>query len=301
MCLCHPGREFHPGHEPVPSRYATRIGDIDVTVISDGALAIPADILGVNVDPATRNAALRDRLLPDPFDWGLNVVVLRSGGRTVLVDAGIGSENSSATRAGRLALRLEGAGIDPASITDVVATHVHFDHIGGLLDERLRSRMRPDLRIHVSGTDLDFFAAPDFSHNTFGGVQDIIRGSARKFLDAYRSELRPFDKAHEVAPGIVVTRTGGHTPGHSVVRVSSGGNRLTFAGDAVVPLGVEYPEWENAFDHEPADAIGVRVGLLREAAKTGELFIASHLSFPALGRVASAGDSFRYVPVNWAY
>lgn len=301
MCLCHPGRESHPGHEPVPSRYATRIGDIDVMVISDGAMAIPADILGTNVDPAARDAALRDKLLPDPIDWGLNVVVLQSGGRTILIDAGVGSEMSSATRAGRLALRLEGAGIDPAAITDVIATHIHMDHIGGLLDERLRSRMRPDLRIHVSGTDVEFFESPDFSHNTFGGIQDIIRSSARKFLDQYRSELRPFDKEHEVAPGVVVTLTGGHTPGHSVVRISSGGQRLTFAGDAVVPVGVEYPEWENAFDHEPQDATDIRVRLLREAAQTGELFLASHLSFPSLGRVAAAGKAFRYVPVNWAY
>ena len=300
MCMCHPGGS-HPGHEMVPSRYATRIGDIDVMVISDGAMAIPANILGTNVDPATRDAALRDKLLPDPIDWGLNVVVVSSGGRTILVDAGIGSEASNATRAGRLALRLEGAGIDPASITDVIATHIHFDHIGGLLDERLRSRMRPDLRIHVSGTDVEFFESPDFSHNTFGGVQDIIRSSARKFLDAYRSELRPFNKEHEVAPGVVVTLTGGHTPGHSVVRVSSGGNRLTFAGDAVVPVGVENPEWANAFDHEPENATGIRVGLLREAAETGELFMATHLSFPALGRVATAGKSFRYVPAIWAY
>lgn len=300
MCMCHPGGS-HPGDELVPSRYATCIGDIGVMVISDGALAIPADILGTNVPPVERDAALRERLLPDPVDWGLNVVVVSSGGRTILVDAGIGSENPTATRAGRLSLRLEGAGIDPASITDVVATHIHFDHIGGLLDERLRSRMRADLRIHVSGTDVDFFESPDFSHNTFGGVQDIIRSSARKFLDMYRDELRPYDHEHEVAPGVVVTRTGGHTPGHGVVRVSSGGQRLTFAGDAVVPAGVEYPEWANAFDHEPEDAIGVRMGLLREAAHSGELFVASHLSFPALGRVAPAGKSFRYVPVNWAY
>ncbi|KVM07755.1 MBL fold metallo-hydrolase [Burkholderia ubonensis] len=300
MCMCHPGG-LHPDRELVPSRYATRVGDIDVLVISDGAIAIPNSILGTNVAPADRDIALHDKLMPDPLDWGLNVLVVRSGGRTILIDAGIGSESSSATRAGRLALRLEGACIEPESITDVIATHIHFDHIGGLIDERLRSRMRPDLRVHVSGTDVEFFKSPDFSHNTFGGVQDIIRSSATKFLDAYKSELRPFAKEHEVAPGVVVTLTGGHTPGHSIVRVSSGGQRLTFAGDVVVPLGVEYPEWANAFDHLPEDATGIRVGLLREAAKTGELFLASHLSFPALGRVAAAGKSFKYVPVNWAH
>ncbi|AIF48174.1 beta-lactamase [Dyella japonica A8] len=299
MCMCH--ESHHPDHELVPSRYATRIGEIDVLVISDGAIPIPANILGTNVDAAVRDAALRNRFLPDVIDWGLNVIVVRSGGCTILVDAGVGSEMPDATRAGRLAQRLEGAGIDPESVTDVVATHIHMDHIGGLLDQRLRSRMRPDLRIHVSHTDVEFFESPDFSHNTFGGIQDIIRTSARKFLDAYRSELRPFDKEYEVAPGVIVTRTGGHTPGHSVVRVASGGERLTFAGDALVPVGVECPEWQNAFDHEPEEATRVRVRLLKEAAATGELFMASHLSFPTLGRVAVDGKAFRYVPANWAY
>jgi glyoxylase-like metal-dependent hydrolase (beta-lactamase superfamily II) len=299
MCLCH--GSYHPDHDPVPSRYAARVGDIDVMVISDGALPIPREILGTNIDPAVRDATLRERLLPDVIDWGLNVVVVRSGGRTILIDAGTGSEIPDSTRTGRLALRLKAAGIDPGSVTDVVATHIHMDHIGGLLDERLRNHMRPDLRVHVSATDLEFFKSPDFSHNTFGGLQDIIRSSARNFLDMYQNEMRPFDKEYQVAPGVVVTHTGGHTPGHSVVRVSSRGERLTFAGDAVVPVGVECPEWQNAFDHEPEDATRVRLGLLREAAETGEMFLASHLSFPALGRVAVDGKAFRYIPANWAY
>jgi len=299
MCLCH-GTPYCD-HDSVPSRYATRIGDIEVMVLSDGAIPVPADILGTNVDPAVRDATLRGRFLPEVIDWGLNVIVIRSGGRTILVDAGVGEEMPESTRTGRLTLRLKAAGIDPGSITDFIATHIHMDHIGGLLDERLRSLMRPDLRVHVSGTDLEFFKSPDFSRNTFGGLQDIIRNSARDFLDAYQAEVRPFDKECQVAPGVVVSLTGGHTPGHSVVRVSSRGERLTFAGDAVIPVGVECPEWQNAFDHEPEDATRVRVGLLREAAATGELFLASHLSFPALGRVAVDGNAFKYVPVNWAY
>ena len=299
MCLCH--GSLYPDHDLIPSRYLTRVGDIEVMVISDGAVGVPAEGLGTNIDPAERDATLRSKFLPDVVDWGMNVIVIRSGGRTILVDAGTGSEMPQSTRTGRLALRLKAAGIDPGSVTDVIATHLHMDHIGGLLDERLRSQMRPDLRIHASAIDLEFFKSPDFSHNTFGGLQEIIRSSSQKFLDAYQSELRPFTKEFQVAPGVVVTHTGGHTPGHSVVRVSSRGERLTFAGDALVPLGIECPEWQNGFDHEPEEATRVRVGLLREAAETGELFMASHLSFPALGRVAVDGNAYRYVPANWAY
>ena len=74
-------------------------------------------------------------LPPDVLEWPLNVVVVRSGDRTILVDAGLGVEFPDFPRAGRLAPRLEAAGVDPASVTDVVLTHMHMDHIGGLLGD----------------------------------------------------------------------------------------------------------------------------------------------------------------------
>jgi glyoxylase-like metal-dependent hydrolase (beta-lactamase superfamily II) len=121
--------------ELVPSRYAVRIGEIDVLVVSDGVLPLPTKMLGHNADPAARAAWLNDMFLPpDAFDWSLNEIVVRSGGQTILIDAGLGSDpNLNLPRAGQLIKRLEAAGIDLASVTDVVLTHMHMDHIGGLL------------------------------------------------------------------------------------------------------------------------------------------------------------------------
>jgi hypothetical protein len=87
----HPGR---PGpDELVPSRYALRVGDIDVMVVSDGVLSLPGTMLGHNVDPAVRAAWLEDMFLPpDVLEWALNAVVVRSGSRTILIDAGIGMD-----------------------------------------------------------------------------------------------------------------------------------------------------------------------------------------------------------------
>ena len=130
--------------ELVPSRYALQVGDIDVLVISDGVLPITAPTLAYNADSADLAAWLDDMFLPpDVLEWPLNVVVVRSGSQTVLIDAGLGVEFPDFPRAGRLALRLEAAGIDPASVTDVVLTHMHMDHIGGLLAEGLKGRLRP--------------------------------------------------------------------------------------------------------------------------------------------------------------
>lgn len=104
-----------------------------------------------------------------------------------------------------------------------------------------------------------------------------------------------------MAAGVFVTRTGGHTPGHSVVRLASGGDRLTFAGDAVFQVGFENPEWHNGFEHDPEEAARVRVRLLRELASTGESLVATHLPFPSVCRVAVAGNVFRCVPTVWDY
>jgi glyoxylase-like metal-dependent hydrolase (beta-lactamase superfamily II) len=288
----------------VPSRYALQIGEIDVLVVSDGVLPLPTAMLAHNADPAVRAAWLDEMFLPpDAFDWPLNVVLVRSGGQTILIDAGLGLDpDLHLPRAGQLIQRLESAGIDLASVTDVVLTHMHMDHIGGLLVDGVKDRLRPDLRIHVAAAEVRFWEAPDFSHTSMPpGFPDALRSAARRFRQEYHSHLRPFEDECEVAPGVIARRTGGHTPGHSVVRLASGGERLTFAGDAVFAVGFDQPDWHNGFEHDPEEAARVRVRLLRELAETGEMLVATHLPFPSVGRVAAAGDAFRWVPVFWDY
>lgn len=290
--------------ELVPSRYAVRVGDIEVLVISDGVLPLPTKMLGHNADPSVRAAWMKDMFLPpDAFDWALNVVVVRSGDKTILIDAGLGADpDLHLPRAGQLIKRLEAAGIDLASVTDVVLTHMHMDHIGGLLVDGVKDQLRPDLQIHVAAAEVKFWESPDFTHTDMPqGFPDALRAAAKQFAKMYHNHLRQFDEEHEIAPGVVVRRTGGHTPGHSVVRLTSGGNALTFAGDAVFAVGFDQPEWYNGFEHDPEEAARVRVRLLQELAETGEMLVATHLPFPSVGRVAVDGDVFRWVPVFWDY
>lgn len=290
--------------ELVPSRYALKIGDIDVLVVSDGVLPLPTTMLGHNVDPAVRAAWLHDMYLPqDAFDWALNVVMVRSGGRKILIDAGLGSDpNLNLPRAGQLIRRLEAVGIDLSEVTDFVLTHMHMDHIGGLLVDGVKERLRKDVRIHVAAAEVRFWEAPDFSRtNMPQGFPDALRATAKRFAKECGSRLRTFEDEREIAPGVVARRTGGHTPGHSVVRIASSGDALTFAGDAVFAVGFDQPDWFNGFEHDPEEAVRVRTSLLRELARTGEMLVATHLPFPSVGRVAVDGDAFRWVPVFWDY
>src|SRR5262245_7141390 len=201
----HPGR---PGlDELVPSRYAVRVGEIDVLVVSDGVLSLPGAMLAHNVNPAVRNAWLEDMFLPpDVLEWALNVVVVRSSGRTILIDAGLGADPAlNLPRAGRLIQRLEAAGIDLASVTDVVLTHMHMDHVGGLLVGGVKDRLRPDLRVHLAVAEAEFWESPDFARVSMPpGFPDALRRTAKQFLNEYRSRLRPFEAEYEVAPGVVV-------------------------------------------------------------------------------------------------
>lgn len=290
--------------ELVPSRYALKVGDIDVLVISDGVLPIPAHVLAHNVAPDVLDNWLDDQFLPHEIaEWPLNVLVVRSGDQTILVDAGLGMDpNLKLEKAGRLVQRLEAAGIALSSITDVVVTHMHMDHIGGLIIDGTHDRFRPDLRVHVAAAEVEFWKDPDFSKTVMPqGFPDALRGAAKRFMAQYGDQIVTFGTEAQVAPGVTALLTGGHTPGHCMVRVASGDDRLTFVGDAIFQVGFDQPEWFNGFEHDPEESARVRINLLRQFAETREAFVATHLPFPSIYHVAVAGDAFRAVPAVWDY
>lgn len=287
----------------VPSRYALRIGDLDVLVISDGVLPLPTETMSTNVNPAVRSAWFQEMFLgPDAFDWALNVLVVRRGNQTILVDAGLGGQFPGFPRAGQFPRRLQAAGINLASITDVIVTHMHMDHVGGLLVDDVKFRLSPDLRIHVAAAEVEFWKSPDFTKTAMpAAVPPVLRSTAQQFAAEYADRLRIFGEAHEVAPGVTIRRTGGHTPGHSIVQLSSGEDRLTFAGDALFPVAFDHPDWQNGFEHDPEEATRVRIGLLQELVASRDLLVATHLPFPSVGRVGVNGGAFRWVPLAWDY
>jgi glyoxylase-like metal-dependent hydrolase (beta-lactamase superfamily II) len=223
-------------------------------------------------------------LPPDVLDWPLNVVVVRSGGRTILIDAGLGVEfpDLGPTTGGRRHRY--------RTVTDVVL-HAH--------GPRWRAARR---RVETGCVRTCGFtwrpprpsSGTDFSRaSKRPPIPDVLRRTAKRFLNEYPQPATAVRGGVREAPGVVVRRTGGHTPGHSVVRLASGSDRLTFVGDLVLAVGFDYPDWHNGFEHDPEEAARVRVRVLRELAATGEPLGATHLSFPSVRRVAVAGDVFR--------
>jgi glyoxylase-like metal-dependent hydrolase (beta-lactamase superfamily II) len=289
--------------ELVPSRYAVRVGDVDVVLISDGILPLPTTTMSTNVSEVDRNEWFDGRFLQrDMFDWALNIALVRSGDRLILIDSGVGDGFEYFTRAGQSVMRLESAGIDLAAITDIVITHMHMDHVGGLNVDGVKAKLRPDVRIHVSGAEVEFWKNPDFSKTVMPEtVPPALRKAAAKFVSLYSENIVQFDRTVEVAAGVSARVTGGHTPGHCVVDVASKGEKLTFVGDAIFEVGFDHPEWQNGFEHEPEVATDVRIALLNEAAETGAMLAAAHVAFPSIGHIAKNGAGFRFVPVQWDY
>lgn len=298
-----PDRAIHQSDDLVPSRYALNIGQIEALVISDGVLPLPTATMATNVDPEDLAKWLDHMYMPpDQFDWPLNVMAARSGDQTILIDAGLGGQFAGFPRAGQFPKRLEAAGIPLEDVTDVIITHMHMDHVGGLLVPEVKSRLRSDVKIHVSATEVEFWTAPDFSMTVMPNpVPPVLRTTATSFYEEYRDRIHVFEEKRVVAPGVTVRLTGGHTPGHSVVELESEGERLVFAGDAMFPVAFDHPDWQNGFEHDPEESTRVRIELFQELAQSRGLLVAAHLPFPSIGYVAAEGDSFRYVPVIWDY
>lgn len=289
--------------ELVSSRYAVGVGDVDVVLISDGLLPLPTSTMSTNVSEADRNEWFDGRFLQrDMFDWALNIALVRSGGRLILIDSGVGDGFEYFKRAGQSVMRLETAGIDLAAITDIVITHMHMDHVGGLNVEGVKAKLRPDVRIHVAAAEVEFWKNPDFSKTVMPeAVPPALRKAAARFVQLYSENIVQFGDTVEVAPGVSARVTGGHTPGHCVVDVASNGEKLTFVGDAIFEAGFDKPHWQNGFEHDPEKSTDVRIALLNEAAETGSMLAAAHVAFPSIGHIAKNGDSFRFVPVLWDY
>ena len=283
--------------ELVPSRYAVRVGDVDVVLISDGILPLPTSTMSTNVSEADRNAWFDGRFLQrDMFDWALNIALVRSGERLILIDSGVGDGFEYFTRAGKSVMRLESAGIDLSALTDIVITHMHMDHVGGLNVDGVKAKLRPDVRIHVSAAEVAFWKNPDFSKTVMPETVPPALRKAAEFVTLYGEHIVQFDQTVEVAAGVSARVTGGHTPG-TASWTSHRTAKADVRGRCDLRSQLRSSRVANGFEHDPETAAAVRIALFNEAAETGALLAAAHVAFPSIGHIARNGDGFRFVPV----
>lgn len=276
------------------------LGETTLTVLSDGHLELPASGLGVNADPEKVRAFLESYFLSTETNYAhANHLLIETGEATVLVD--VGSGNRFLPTAGRLMTNMERAGIDPASITHVVITHAHPDHIWGVRDD-FDEALFPGAAYFVGETEHGFWTQDDLVNQVPAEMQQFVVGAVNSF-QVEGAEWSMLSDGQDVTPGVRVIDTPGHTPGHMSVIVESNGQQLLALGDSMTHayMNFAHPDWVNNFDTDPDTTQATRKGLLDMAAADQIAVLGYHFPFPGVGHVRARSDAYEFVPALWQW
>jgi glyoxylase-like metal-dependent hydrolase (beta-lactamase superfamily II) len=279
-----------------PGFYRFMVGEFQATVVSDGPLPLgepSATMKGPSKDEIAK--ALADNFLPtDAIVLEQNILVLNTGSRLVLFDSGMGTSKMFGATTGRLLKSLAEAGIRPAQIDDVVCTHAHIDHIGGLADAKGK-RYFPNATIHLSKADFDFWTAESKINDKDAGA--FIK-HARQNLLPYKDRIKFVEDGKDVLPGIQAMAAPGHTVGHTIYIIKSGAKTLAFTGDITHHqiLLTEKPRTEFLYDTDAKQAVTSRLKVFDMLASQKVPLLAFHFPWPGYGYLGKQGDGYRYFP-----
>ena len=274
-----------------------KVGDVEMTALYDGEWIKDHDesfIKGVNVEQTKK--ALADAGQPnDAVHIPFNVFIANMGGKLVMFDSGTGAQ--VAPTAGLLAGNMAKAGIDPAKIATVLITHLHPDHIFGLMAKDTNAATFPNAEIVVSAADFKFWTDPSMK-----GVPEGLKGVAQRIQATFPTwkNVRQIDGEVEVAPGVRSVSTPGHTPGHTSYQLSSGGKTLYILGDItnVPALFLKHPDWQVQFDTDGDLAQKTRHAVMDRMVAEGAQVACYHYPFPAAGVIAKDGDGYAFAPAG---
>ncbi|MFG1172576.1 MBL fold metallo-hydrolase [Erwiniaceae bacterium CAU 1747] len=271
-----------------PAINRKKIGDMTVTMLSDGFLDVSFELLS-GIDGSRAEALLERRGAPAIPRININVYVIQTAQHTILVDSGAGGINGWG---GRLQVALAAAGIDPLQIDTVLLTHAHPDHIGGLAGPLQTPLFRNVQQLFIHEKELAFWQ----DNNRYASVPDGYRpfiDLARNAFAAYSEQLMPFSQ-QDILPGIQALPLFGHTPGHTGYLLGDEHESLLIWGDIVhfPHIQIARPEVTIAFDSDPVAASAVRHQLLERAVSDNLSVSGMHFNLPTSGKVKCNGSTF---------
>jgi glyoxylase-like metal-dependent hydrolase (beta-lactamase superfamily II) len=266
-----------------------KIGDFDVTALSDGVLATSLDVVtGVDKAESQRLAGLK---AGDAVKIDVNAFLLRRNGRYALVDAGSG--NTMGPTLGKLLDSLRAAGVAPETIETIFLTHLHPDHSNGLTDDSGRA-VFPNAELVLHEQEAAFWIDRDHS----GSADERLRrngAKARETTGAYRPRIRRVREG-EAAPGVSAVHLPGHTPGHTGWLIQSGRDGLLIWGDMVhiASIQIARPDAGLVFDIDSATACVSRRKIFDRVAADKLRVGGAHLDFPGFGYISRKGAEYRF-------
>ena len=282
---------------PAPGYFRLMLGDFEVTPLSDGTVDLPVDkLLAQKADKTA--AALAKAHLKLPLETSDNAYLINTGSKLILIDTGAGVLFGPTL--GKLLPSMKAAGYAPEQVDEVYLTHMHSDHLGGLLAQ---SKMAfPNAVVRAAKREADHWLSQASMDKAAPDAKDTFK-NAMAALDPYvkAGKFKTFEGDVEVSPGIRAQGGHGHTPGHTTFVVESRGQKMIAIGDLIHVAAVQFenPAVTIDFDGDQKAAAAARKKLFDAAAKDGTLIGGAHLQFPGLGHLRTEGKGYRFIPVNY--
>lgn len=281
-----------------PGFYRFMLGDFEITALSDGTVVLPMHTLMTNVSKEKVEKGLKDAFLAGPFETSVTAYLINTGAKLVLVDTG--AAGLFGPTLGKLLLNLKASGYQPEQVDEVYITHLHNDHVGGLLFQDKIAF--PNAIVRVDQHDVDFWLSPANMDKAPKEMKPFFQGPTNALAPYIKAnKLKTFDGAIQLIDGVKSVDTRGHTPGHSIYLVESKGQKLAIIGDLihVAALQFENPNITIQYDGDAKEAAVKRIKAFTDAATEGYIVAATHIPFPGLGHIRKNGKKFVWFPLNY--
>lgn len=278
--------------------YRLQLGDTRVTALNDGVFELSSEALLIDPRPGEVAELLAKAGKPATLPTAVNAYLVERDGHRTLIDTGSGTNLGPAL--GKVAAALDTAGVAPESIEAVLITHLHPDHIGGLITADGKAAF-PAATLWIEAAEKAYWTDPAEREKADAGTSgtfDAVAAALAPYIAA--GKLSTFTPGQPVVAGIASVPLAGHTPGHAGYRVEGGGQTLLVWGDIVHAADVQFtdPAIAIRFDSDAAAAQATRAALFADAAARGYWIAAAHIAYPGIGEVRAAGDHFEWVSIE---
>jgi glyoxylase-like metal-dependent hydrolase (beta-lactamase superfamily II) len=281
-----------------PGWYRMKLGSFEVTALNDGTVVLPVDKLLANIKPADVTSLLARAYLKAPVETSVNGYLINTGSKLVLIDTG--AAGLFGPTLGKLVANLKASGYQPEQVDEIYITHMHPDHVGGLVADG--KMVFPNAVVRADTREGGFWLDQATMDKAPADAKGFFQG-AMASLNPYvaAGKLKPFDGETELLPGIKAIPARGHTPGHTIYAIESQGSKMVVWGDLMHVAAVQFamPTATMAFDTDSKAAMPQRQKNYADAAKAGYYVAVAHVSFPGIGQLRADGKGYQWVPANY--
>lgn len=269
--------------------YRQNVGEFQVNLLSDGPSEVNKELL-IGATPEMEKRYSDNGLFPNAY----NAYLIKTPQLNILVDTGTGA---------KLQENIAYLGIKPEQINVILLTHMHPDHIGGML--KGEQPAFPNADVYIARQEYDYWTDEETINKLPESSQGPFR-LAQKVVTAYKDRLQLFmpgelgTESKDLLPGIRGIAAFGHTPGHTMFLVTSEQNKLLIWGDIAHAMAIQMPHPEVAisYDTDPDQAIATRKKVLEYVSQQDIPIAGMHISYPGIGSIKKDQMGYQFIPAK---